>query len=379
MEITNIIPRKVLDSRGRWTLELDLVSKKNKYTASVPAGKSRGKYEAKQYDIEKTLRFFPEFKKQLVGKTYSSQDELDDFLIRISGDKKQNYGVDLSLATSIAYSRSKKVKPRGLPTPMFNVINGGLHAGGDLKIQEFMVVPHKLDSYSEKLNAGVSIYHHLREKLEEKYGKSAVNVGDEGGFAPPIKETHDVLELLEIVIGELGLLEKVSISLDCAASSYFEGGKYLIDNKKFSPAEYVDYLSNLASSFHVFSVEDPLEETDFNGFAQFLKGSHSKVVGDDLTVTNVSRLEKAYEHKSINALLVKPNQIGTITETLKAIDYCKKVGWTWIISHRSGETIDSFIADFASGTASPFIKAGAPARGERTAKYNQLLRLEGLL
>lgn len=379
MKITDLKARPILDSRGRWTIEVEIHSNKRKFTASVPAGKSRGKHEAIQFDARKSMRLFPEFRKQLIGKEFHDQHEFDDFLIRISGDKKRNYGVDLSLASSIAFSRSKTVKPKGMPTPMFNIINGGLHAGGDLSIQEFMIVPHKFRNFSEKLGHGVEIYHLLKEKLAEKYGKSAVNLGDEGGFAPPLATTSDALELLESVIGELGLLDEVSISIDCAASSYFSGGKYHIDGKSMDPKEYTAYLSNLASSFHLFSVEDPLEENDFEGFATFLKKTHTLVVGDDLTVTSLQRLKKAYETKAINSLLVKPNQIGTVTETLLALDFCKKVGWSWIISHRSGETDDSFIADLAAGTASPFIKAGAPARGERTAKYNQLLRLEGLM
>lgn len=379
MKITDLKARPILDSRGRWTIEVELHSNKKEFIASVPAGKSRGKHEAVQFDARKSMRLFPELKKQIVGKEFGGQAEFDDFLIRLSGDKKRNYGVDLVLASSIAFSRSKAVKPRGMPTPMFNIINGGLHAGGDLAVQEFMVVPHKFRTFSEKLGCGVEIYHLLKGKLEEKFGKSAVNLGDEGGFAPPLKTTHDVLELLETVIGELGLLEKVSVSIDCAASSYFSGGKYHIDGNSLDPGEYTAYLSNLVSSFHLFSVEDPLEENDFKGFAAFLEKTHTKVVGDDLTVTSIPRLEKAYASKSINTLLVKPNQIGTVTETLMALDFCKKSGWSWIISHRSGETDDSFIADLAAGTASPFIKAGAPARGERTAKYNQLLRLEGLM
>ncbi|MBR9690011.1 MAG: phosphopyruvate hydratase, partial [Candidatus Altiarchaeota archaeon] len=240
MKITGLSARKILDSRGRWTIELSMSSGRKQFSASVPAGKSRGKYEATQFSAYKSLKKFKAFRKKLIGKSFSKQEDFDDFLTKVSGSGKSVFGVDLTLAASIAFSRllSKKTKPKVIPTPMFNVINGGLHAGGDLSIQEFMVVPLKFDSFSEQLEVGVKIYHELKKYLELKFGKSAVNVGDEGGFAPPMKTTEEALSALEEVTGSLGMLETVAFSVDCAASSYFSNKKYHLDGKSFSTGEY---------------------------------------------------------------------------------------------------------------------------------------------
>lgn len=375
MKVEDALARKVLDSRGRWTVELDLKLKGRWSRASVPEGRSRGRYEAAQFPADKSMKRFPEFKKKLVGRSFSDQKKFDRYLLSIAGERKAKYGVDLVLAASIAFFR-RGLKPKSMPTPMLNVINGGMHAGGDMAIQEFMVVPRKFKSFHEKISMGAKIYTELRKVLEKKYGPAATNVGDEGGFVPPIKTTEEALSLLEEVIGSMGVLDKVSMSIDCAASSYFKTGRYHIDGKKLETAEYIDMLSYLSRSFHLFSVEDPLHEDDFEGFSDFLTKSETIVVGDDLTVTDLTRVEKAFVSQAINAVLVKPNQVGTVSETLQVIDFCRNNGLRWIISHRSGETVDTFISELAAATDSPFIKAGAPCRGERTAKYNQLLRLE---
>ena len=378
MKIRDIKARKIVNSRGVWAIELDVNLDGTWFTASVPSGKSRGKHEAVQYTAEESLKRFPDFKKKLVGSEFEDQTALDEFLMKISGVKKKKYGVDLVLATSSAFFKSHLVSPGEIPTPMFNVINGGLHAGSGLAVQEFMIVPEKPESFSGKLEVALQIYSELRDILEKKFGKPSTNVGDEGGFAPPIKTTVEALTILEEAAGSAGL-SKVSLALDCAANSYFKKGKYHIDGRDMNKWEYIDHMSRISKSFHLFSVEDPLIEDDFEGFSKFLEKSKTTVVGDDLTVTDIERVKKAHKKESINAVLVKPNQVGTITETLNVIDFCKKQNWKWIISHRSGETEDTLISDLSVATESPLIKAGAPCRGERTAKYNQLLRLEGEL
>lgn len=378
VKVEDALARKVLDSRGRWTVELDLKLKGRWSSASVPEGRSRGRHEVTQFQAGKSLKKFPEFKKQLVGHDFADQGKFDKFLLGIAGEKKAKFGVDLVLAASIAFFR-RNLRPKGMPTPMLNVINGGMHAGGSLAIQEFMIVPHKFKTFSEKMEMAAQIYTELREVLEKKYGPAATNVGDEGGFVPPMKTSEEALSLLEEVIASVGVLDKVAMAIDCAASSYFRSGRYHIDGKQLSTPEYIAALSYLSRSFHLFSVEDPLQEDDFKGFSEFLSKSETMVVGDDLTATDLSRVKKAFVAQSINAVLVKPNQVGTITETMQVMDFCRKNGLKWIVSHRSGETTDTFISELAAATSSPFIKAGAPCRGERTAKYNQLLRLEEML
>ena len=375
MKIRDMRARKIVNSRGVWAIEMDLNLDGAWFTASVPSGRSRGKYEAVQYTAEESLKRFPGFRKKLVGSEFKDQAALDDFLMKVSGAKKKKYGVDLVLAASAAFFKSCLISTGGMPTPMFNVINGGLHAGSGLAVQEFMIVPEKPESFSGKMDVALQIYSELREILEKKFGKQAINVGDEGGFAPPVKTTVEALTLLEEAAGSAGL-SKASLALDCAANSYFKKGKYHIDGLDLNKWEYIDHLSGISRSFHLFSVEDPLVEDDFEGFSKFLEKSRTIVVGDDLTVTDIERVKKAHKKEAINAVLVKPNQVGTITETLGVIDFCRNRNWNWIMSHRSGETEDTMISDLAVATESPLIKAGAPCRGERTAKYNRLLRLE---
>ncbi len=371
--------RKVLDSRARWTVELDMKAHDRWVRASVPAGKSKGRHEAVSLPIDESLKRVERLKRSIVGRDFKDQKDFDRTLGHLAGERKEKLGVDLTLAASIAFYKLRRRRIISLPTPMFNVINGGLHAGNFLAVQEFMVVPRKFERFSEKLEAGVRIYLALKEKLEKRFGRGATNVGDEGGFAPPLEKTEEALGLLEEVVGELGLLDRVSLSIDCAASSYFDGKAYAMDGRKMDRGEYIDHLSMLAKDFHLFSVEDPLHEEDFEGFAEFLSKVDSRVVGDDLTVTSIDRVLRAHNARSVNAVLIKPNQVGTVSEAEEVMRFCDRMGWTWIISHRSGETTDPFIARFAAFNGAPFIKAGAPARGERVSKYNELLRMEELL
>ncbi|HDR53061.1 MAG TPA: phosphopyruvate hydratase [archaeon] len=380
--------RRVLNSRASWALELDLLVDGRQSRASVPAGKSKGKLEAVQLPAEKSLKLAPAFGKKL-KRRFENQTELDRHLIKLAGPGKRKTGADLTLATSIAFLKSQgdawEVISRltgslpALPTPMFNIINGGLHAGNNLAVQEFMIVPHDFGSFSEKVEAGVEIYAELKKQLEAKYGRSATNLGDEGGFAPPMNSTVEALEMLEAVLAKTGYAKTVGISLDCAASSYHSHKGYQIDGQLLNREDYLSYLAGLCEHHSLFSVEDPLEETDFKGFATFLDRANTMVVGDDLLVTNPTRLAKAIRLKAGNAVLVKPNQIGTVTETLEVIRLAREAGWKFVVSHRSGETNDTFITHLAVGTATPFIKTGAPARGERVAKYNELLRLEEVI
>ncbi|MBR9681974.1 MAG: phosphopyruvate hydratase [Candidatus Altiarchaeota archaeon] len=388
MEVQDIKVRKILNSRGLWALELDLKVDEKWSRVSVPAGLSRGKNEAAQFEVSKSMELLPKFKSQVVG-AYADQETLDKQLQKISGPQKKKFGVDLVLATSIAalkaqgtiYKTIAKLAETksAMPTPMLNIINGGLHAGNNLAIQEFMIVPHRFGTFAEKIEAAAEIYQRLRENLKAKYGRAAVNIGDEGGFAPPMETTVDAIEAIQAVLDELGHSKSVGIALDCAASSYFENKKYVIDGKALTTNNYIEHLKEICTKYSLFSVEDPIQEDDFAGWTNFTKEVNCIVVGDDLLVTNPKRVDEAMKKKACDAVLVKPNQIGTVTETLKVIDMARKAGWKYIISHRSGETNSDFIAHLAVGSEAPLIKAGAPARGERVAKYNRLLRLEKVI
>ena len=383
MQVQDIVARKILNSRGSWALEIDLKVDDRWNRASVPAGKSRGRHEVEQFSADKSLSLVKKFKDELVG-IYPDQKSLDDKL-----KKKKKFGVDLILATSIAAVRAQGTPYKviagltesktSIPTPMLNILNGGLHAGNGLSVQEFMIVPHRFGSFEEKMEASVKVYQKLRENLIATHGKNAVNVGDEGGFAPPMETTQEALSAIQKVLDELGYTKSIQIALDCAASSYFEGGKYLIDGQELSKDKYIDYIDGLVKKFGLFSIEDPIEENDFGASAELTKKVNCTVVGDDLLLTNPDRVKKAMKMKASDAVLVKPNQIGTITETLEVIKMAKESGWKFVISHRSGETNDDFISHLAVGTAAPLFKSGAPARGERTCKYNKLMKLEKVI
>ncbi len=288
---------------------------------------------------------------------------------------------------------NKAKKSMNIPTPMLNIINGGKHAGGKLAIQEFMIVP-QLKSFKENIRAGSEIYHILGKLLVRKYGKTARNVGDEGGFAPALDTAEDGFEAILKAIEEAGYNGKVKLAIDAAASSFYvedcTKGEHGVEGYKISgrnikdpsgwmvKGQLLDYYLELVKSYPLVSIEDPFFEEDFELFGELTKkvGKKVQIVGDDLLVTNPERIEIAKRKKSCNALLLKINQIGTVQEAMEAARICRKEKWKVIVSHRSGETEDNFIADFAVGIGAEYIKTGAPARGERTAKYNQLLRIE---
>jgi enolase len=266
-----------------------------------------------------------------------------------------------------------------LPVPLMNIINGGQHAGNELAVQEFMIIPAKFKKFSEALRAGCEIYQTLSKIVVEKYGKGAKNVGDEGGFAPPMKTTMEALESVTNAINKAGYTDKVFIGMDCASSNYFDGKNYRIDGKVLDSAGLVKHYSCLTKDYPIVSIEDPCHEDDWKGFAMAAKDMKIQVVGDDLLVSNIKYLKKGVKEKAGNAILLKVNQIGTLSEAIATAEYAKKNDWNVVVSHRSGETEDTFIADLAVALETGQIKTGAPCRGERTAKYNQLLRIEETL
>ncbi len=405
--IDKVVAREILDSRGNPSVEVDVFSGKNQGRFMVPSGASTGQFEAVELrdngdrflgkGVLTAVKNINEvIAPKIIGRDIFDQEGLDNFMIELDGtDNKANLGANAILGVSIANLRAA-AKARGqwdfeyigdskrLPCPMLNVINGGKHAGGDLAIQEFMLMPIGFDKFSDALRASAEIYQQLKKYLKKKYGGIAVNVGDEGGFAPPIQNTREALQALMSAIEETGYkpLEQFHIGIDAAASEFLHDGKYHIDGKQLTPEEFSQYYYELVEEYPILlSLEDPFDENDFDAFASLVSkyGSSRAVVGDDLTVTNVERINTAIDKQSMNYLLLKVNQIGTFTEAKKAFDLTKSQNWGVVISHRSGETEDSFIADLAVGWGADRIKTGAPARSERVAKYNQLLRIEEYL
>ncbi|MDO8554918.1 MAG: phosphopyruvate hydratase [Candidatus Micrarchaeota archaeon] len=397
--ITKVHAREVLDSRGNPTVEVDVETEEFLGRGVAPSGASTGIYEAvelrdggKRYNGKGVLKAVENVNQliasALVGMEVTEQKDIDERMIALDGtENKSKLGANATVATSMAVARCAAASEgvevydyfggTELPRAMFNILNGGKHAGGKLSIQEFMILPNA-KSFSERLQIACETYHILGKYLVKKYGPSAKNVGDEGGYAPQLTSTEEALDAIMHAIEESGY--KSDLALDCAASSFYDEKteKYNLDGKTTNNSELLDYYISLIKKYPITSIEDPFEENDFGSFADITKtlGSKIQIVGDDLLVTNVKRIKQAIEKKSCNALLLKLNQIGTVTESIAAADMCKKAGWKIVVSHRSGETEDSFIADFAVGINAGQIKTGAPARGERTAKYNQLLRIE---
>jgi enolase len=408
-KIRDIKAREILDSRGNPTIEVELTTDSGVFIDSVPSGASTGKREAIElrdndsrfggkgveravYNVENTI------KEAVKGMTVNSQNDVDTVMIDLDGtEKKSKLGANAIMAVSLAVARAKakdekqelfqRIKDISgrelkMPCPCFNVLNGGKHAGNDLAFQEFMIAFEGFP-FKEQLRRASEMYHKLKEIIEEKYGKNAVNVGDEGGFAPPISKPEEALDLIVETAKELGFIEDLGIFLDVAASSFFDKAKnrYLVDSKELDRGELIEYYQKLCSRYPIKSIEDPLDEDDFEGFKIFNQTMNGNlmIVGDDLTTTNIKYIEKAYDLNSINALLLKINQIGTVSEAIEAVNLIKTYNWKVMVSHRSGETTDDFIADFAVGVGADYIKSGAPARGERVVKYNRLLKIEELL
>ncbi|KAJ6869648.1 hypothetical protein NC651_034396 [Populus alba x Populus x berolinensis] len=415
--------RQIFDSRGNPTVEADILLSDGTYArAAVPSGASTGVYEALElrdggsdYLGKGVLKAVGNVNSiigpALIGKDPTEQVQIDNFMVQeLDGTVnewgwcKQKLGANAILAVSLAVCKAgamvKKIplyqhianlagnKTLVLPVPAFNVINGGSHAGNKLAMQEFMILPVGASSFKEAMKMGVEVYHHLKSVIKKKYGQDATNVGDEGGFAPNIQENKEGLELLKTAIAKAGYTGKVVIGMDVAASEFYNDKDKTYDlnfkeeNNDGSQKISGDSLKNVYKSFvadyPIVSIEDPFDQDDWEHYAKMTGevGEHVQIVGDDLLVTNPKRVEKAIKEKSCNALLLKVNQIGSVTESIEAVKMSKHAGWGVMASHRSGETEDTFIADLSVGLSTGQIKTGAPCRSERLAKYNQLLRIE---
>ncbi|MEM1508862.1 MAG: phosphopyruvate hydratase [Thermofilaceae archaeon] len=408
--IVSVKGRWVLDSRGNPTVEADVETAGGGYgTAIVPAGASRGMHEALELrdgdkafqgkGVTKAVKNVNEvISEKIIGMDARDQAAIDRAMIELDGtSNKSKLGANAILAVSLAVAKAAASTygmplfqylggkmARVLPTPLMNVINGGKHAGNELSIQEFMIVPVGADSFSNALRISCEVYYCLKDILQGKYGKNAINVGDEGGFAPPMRESREALNALVNAIKKSGYEpgREVLLALDAAASNFYSNGQYSIDGKSLSRDELLEYYRQLVEEYPIISIEDPFHEEDFEGYRLItdkLQRKGIQIVGDDIFVTNVKRLAKGIEAGAGNALLLKVNQIGTLTEALEAAFMSFRNGWNVIVSHRSGETEDATISHLAVALRCGQIKTGAPARGERTAKYNELLRIEEYL
>jgi enolase len=409
--IKKIQAREILDSRGNPTVEVTVFTPEFSASAAVPSGASTGIHEALELrdgakrflgkGVEKACRNVEKkIAPKLIGKDCRNQKQIDEIMIKLDGtENKKKLGSNAILGVSLACARAaaesqelylweyihqllgdSKVKPC-LPRPFFNVINGGKHADNKLSIQEFMISP-KSKTFKENLRIASEVYHILKNNLHKKYGQGSTNVGDEGGFAPvQLRNAEETLAMLLRTIKDAGYAKRVDIALDCAASELYDGKKknYLVDGKRMTAEKLQEHYIKLIKKYPIVSIEDPFQQDDFKAFAGLKNKTNIQIVGDDLTVTNPERIEQAVLEKSCNCLLLKVNQIGTLSEALDAVRLAYESGWKVMISHRSGETEDTFIADLAVGLGCKQIKSGAPCRGERTAKYNQLLRIEEVL
>jgi enolase len=405
-KIKTIKAREILGSRGNPTVEVELETNEGIFFASVPSGASVGKYEAvelrdggKRYQGKGVLRAVKNVNEiiapKLIGKDSTKQREIDQLMIELDGTKnKSKLGANAILPVSMAICRAgakaknltlyqyiaKLAENRSLlilPLACFNIINGGVHAGNDLDFQEFMICP-QLNSFSENLRIASEIYYELKETLAKKYGKLATNLGDEGGFAPPIEFPDQAIELILEVVKKLNYEKEIKLILDVASSQFFKSGKYETKMGVFTREDLLKYYQNLIKNYPILGLEDPFAEDDFDGWklSRSNLDSQTLIIGDDLIATNPERIKLAKERGLCNAMILKINQIGTVSEALEAAKLAKSLGWKIMVSHRSGETNDDFISDLAVGIGADFIKAGAPARGERVAKYNRLLKIE---
>ncbi len=407
-KIKDLKAREILDSRGFPTIEVECHLATGEIgRAAIPAGASKGKYEAlelrdgeKRYfgkGVRRAIKNIEEIiKEELIGFNVLDQKGIDELLIKLDGtENKSNLGANAILGVSIACAKAASafcrlplyrylggVNTFIMPVPYFNIINGGLHAGNNLDIQEYMIVPLGIESFRERLRAGVEVFHTLKDILKKE--KKSIGIGDEGGFACDFDSNEEPLKYLVRAIEEAGYEsgKEIFLAIDAAASNFYypEEKIYLLklEEKKLTSEELINYYESWIDNYPIISIEDGLAEEDWDGWQKLTQRLKEKIqlVGDDIFVTNIERLKKGIEKKVANCVLIKPNQIGTLTETIECINFAKENGYKVMISHRSGETEDSFIADLAVATNAGQIKAGAPQRGERVAKYNQLLRIE---
>ncbi len=403
-KITNVFARYVLDSRANPTVEVEITLEDGSWgRAAVPSGASTGTLEAhelrdgsKEFNgkgvtkaVENVNKIISE---ALIGQDASDQENIDSTLMQLDGTSNKNsLGANSILAVSMAnlVAHSKSVQKYlyelipniygepSLPVPFMNILNGGAHADNSVDIQEFMIVPHGFEKFDDALRSGVEVYHTLKKRLKDNgYG---TNVGDEGGFAPNFSSSKEALDEIMMSIAECGYKprEEISLALDAASTEFFDDGSYTIEGNSLSNTEMADYLIGLSNSYPIVSIEDGLAEDDWEGWKYLTSkiGKEVQLVGDDLFVTQKEVLQRGINEKCANSILVKLNQVGSVTETIETMKLANKNSFTSMISHRSGETEDAFISHLAVGTSSGQIKTGAPARGERTAKYNELLRI----
>ncbi|KAK4337388.1 hypothetical protein RND71_044133 [Anisodus tanguticus] len=415
MVVSKVFARTIFDSRGNPTVEVEVTTENGVFRAAVPSGASTGIYEAlelrdgdkSQYHGKSVQKAVDNVNKviapALIEKVKTNQREIDEFLLKLDGtENKSKLGANAILGVSLAVCKAgaaaKKVplyqhladlagnKKIVLPVPAFNVINGGEHAGNALPMQEFMILPTGASSFTEAMKMGTEVYHHLKAVIKKKFGLSATGVGDEGGFAPNILDGEEALKLIQDAIQISGYTGKIDIGMDVAASEMYkkEHKKYDLDfknpnsdsNKWVSSQQLGEIYKNFASKYPIVSIEDPFDQDDWEAWTSLTTSVQFQIVGDDLTVTNPKRIQTAVEKKACNSLLLKVNQIGSVTESIDAHLLAKNNGWGTMVSHRSGETEDTFIADLVVGLSTGQIKTGAPCRSERLAKYNQILRIE---
>ncbi|HUV80975.1 MAG TPA: enolase [Patescibacteria group bacterium] len=397
-KIKKIKASQILDSRNKPTIEARVITDSGEFSAAVPSGTSKGEFEAKAGSPQAAIKKIEGIiSRNLAGKNPVEQREIDNLLIKLDGtEDKSNLGANAILAVSTAVLRAAakaektplwqwiaKIsgnRPK-LPYPCVLQIEGGLHGKGELDIQEFMTI-FQAGSFEKSFVQSVKIYHLLKKFLIENYGRPAVALGLEGAFIPPINKTKEVLEVITEISGQAGVNsnDKMKIILDAAASSFVQKGGYFFEGEKMSREELSAFYSEITESYPLIGgIEDPFSENDWPAWKKLTKESEKSkvlIVADDLTATNPKRIKEAHQKKACNAVIIKPNQIGTVSETIESVKLAKSYGWKIIVSHRSGETKDDFIADLAVGSGADFIKTGAPFPKERMVKYNRLLKIE---
>jgi enolase len=413
-KISRVFGREILDSRSNPTIEVIAVLDDGSFgMASVPSGSSTGTSEAVELRDGDVNRYFGKgmlkvcnninavINKAIAGQTFNNVADLDQFLIKLDGTQnKNNLGANAILGVSMAVTKALAMSYKlplykylaaiadnkeklFIPLPVFNMINGGKHGAGNLDFQEFHVIPNRAESFAQMLETGVEIYQTIKKMLSRR--GAIHSVGDEGGFAPNLFTNLDALEILVESINECHKKPTVDVELglDVAANSFYKDGKYTIKDRSspMDPPEFIDYLRDLNNQYHLRLLEDPLDENDWKNWASLTAelGANTTIVGDDLLVTNKDRVQKAINEKCCTGIIIKPNQIGTVTEAIAVVKQARMAGWKINSSHRSGETVDTFIADFAVGVGSDYAKFGAPARGERVVKYNRFLAIEAEL
>jgi len=399
MKIKNITAHEIKDSRNKPTVEVEVETENGVFVASVPSGASTGVNEALELrdadgkGVSTAIKNVNEIiAPKLIGQDVINQREIDNLMLELDGtENKFKLGANAILGVSIAVCRAGAASQKmalyqwinklaggekiNIPLPMFNILNGGAHAKNDLEIQEFMIVPQK-KTMAENLVIGNNIFLKLREAVRANFGDEHLGLGDEGGFAPPISKAEQALFLIKNASEDYE--NDVKFALDCASSEFYKDGKYDLEGRELIRAELTEFYKDLVAKFPIVSIEDPFAEEDWQGWEEFTKemGSKITIIGDDLTTTNIKRIKDAHNKSAINAVLIKLNQIGSVSETIDAINMTKSFGWKVIVSHRSGETMDNFIADLAVGAGADWLKSGSPAKDERMVKYQRVIEIE---